>query len=335
MQMKCSRQGPFSCRVMSQEFASVYNGSKIVEASRHDMQGDMAASDEPTATILTGAAPPMSRRLLAWRRSTRWPIYALARGRPASRRIPSSPPGCCPALPALAVSAVTMAIDTTASCDAGRLAELLARHEISPGARYEIEQHIDWYLSERSWRGQGACIEIPPEFDKMRKAAVALASDLRRVSIVRAVPDHLKRAHGDRDHFKLVGIDCVASIFFEAKLIDAPAVFPDEQAIQDRLERMLADLDDFANRLAAAQRHGKHRGRKTDRPQHFVRMVASVIEIDRGQPITRSTKNPLFRLLELLKGIADIVGIGPGTVDEAVKKRLKAHSQRRRGEIKR
>jgi hypothetical protein len=222
-----------------------------------------------------------------------------------------------------------MAIDPTASCDAGRLADLFERHEISAWARHEIEQHISWYCSGSSWRGQGPRIESPPEFEKMREAAVALASDLRRVSIVRAVPDHLKHAHGDCDHFKLVGIDCIVSIFFAAELIDAD-VLPDEQAIQDRLERMLADLDDFASRLAAAQRHGRHRGRKTDRARHFVRMAASVIERDKGQPIKRS--NNRDSPFELLKGIAAFVSIGPGTVEEVVRAR---QARLRRGGISR
>jgi hypothetical protein len=207
-----------------------------------------------------------------------------------------------------------------------RLAELLAHHGISPGASDEIEQHINWYRTGDSWRGQGRRIEVPPEFEQMREAAVALASHLRDVSIVQTVPDHFKdveRVSGGCDHFKLVGIDCVASIFFAAELIDAPQ--PDDQAIRDRLERMLSDLEDFANRITAAQRHGKHRGRKTDRAKHFVKMVASVLERDKGRPITRSEN----RVLKLLKDIADLVGIGPGTVEEV----LKARSKRRRGEI--
>ena len=239
-----------------------------------------------------------------------------------------------------------------------RLAELLARHKIkiSAEARHEIEQCINWYRSGDSWRGQGPRIEIPPEFEKMRKVAVELASRLRHVSIVRAVPNHLKRAFGDRDHFKLVGIDCVIPIFSDAELIDAHGealshaelnahgeVLPDEQPIQDRLEGLLVDLDWLASRVTDAQRHGKHRGRKTDRRRHFVGMVASVIERDKGQPITRSTNtNPLFELLRNIVAVVD-PDIRRGTVDEVVKKRLKAllktrltgRRKRRRGEIKR
>jgi hypothetical protein len=209
-----------------------------------------------------------------------------------------------------------------------RLAELLARHKIkiSAEARHEIEQCINWYRSGDSWRGQGPRIEIPPEFEQMRKEAVALASRLRDVSIVRAIPSRLKRADDVRDHYKLVGIDCVVSVFSDAELIDAHGeVLPEEQAIEDRLESLLADLDWLASRIAAAQKHGKHRGRKTDRPRHFVKLVASVIERDKGRPITRSEN----RVLKLLKDIADFVGIGPGTVEEV----LKARSKRRRGEI--
>jgi hypothetical protein len=214
-----------------------------------------------------------------------------------------------------------------------RLAELLARHKIkiSAEARHEIEQCINWYRSRDSWRGQGPRIEIPPEFEKMRKAAIALASRLKDVSIVRAVPNHLKHAHGDSDHFKLVGIDCVVSIFSDAELIDAHGKdLPDEQAIEDRLEGLLADLDWLASRVTAAQRHGKHRGRKTDRPQHFVKLVVSAIKRDKGQRIKRSTnKDSPF---ELLKDIAAVVGIGPFTVEEVVRARQK---RLRRGEISR
>jgi hypothetical protein len=184
-----------------------------------------------------------------------------------------------------------------------RSAELLAH--LSVGARDEITQYIDWYRSGRSWRGQGPRIETPPEFEKMREAAVHLA-----------------------DLIKRFGVENAVSIFFKAALIDKPYVLPDDQAFRDRLEQMLADLEDFADRITAAQKHGERRGRKTDRPQHFVRMVASVIERDKGQSIKRSKNKGTP--VELLRDIAAVVGIGPGTVDEV----LKARSQRR-GEIKR
>jgi hypothetical protein len=210
-----------------------------------------------------------------------------------------------------------------------RLAELLAR--LSAGARDEIEQHINWYRTGDGWRGHGPRIKnVPPEFDKMRKAAVALANRLRNVSIIRAIPSRLKRADDVRDHYKLVGIDCVVSIFSDAELIDAHGRLPDEQAIEDRLEGLLADLDWLASRVTAAQRHGKHRGRKTDRPQRFVKLVVSAIERDKGQWIKRSTnKNSPF---ELLKDIAAVVGIGPFTVEEVVRAR---QERLRRGEISR
>jgi hypothetical protein len=196
-----------------------------------------------------------------------------------------------------------------------RLAELLAG--FSDEAREEIGYHIDWYRSGRSWRGQGRRIEVPPEFEQMREAAVALANRLKHVD----VDIDLEGQEICRRYV----LDTVVSIFFKAALIDAPHDLPDEQAIQDRLERMLADLEDFASRITTAQRHGRHRGRKTDKAKHFVRMVASAIERDKGRPITRSEN----RVLKLLKDIADFVGIGPGTVEEV----LKARSKRRRGEI--
>src|SRR5258708_6180905 len=39
-------------------------------------------------------------------------------------------------------------VGDAAPTDDARLAELLAHHEISPGARYEIKLYIDWYLSD-------------------------------------------------------------------------------------------------------------------------------------------------------------------------------------------
>jgi hypothetical protein len=188
-----------------------------------------------------------------------------------------------------------------------RVAKLLAPHEISAGARDEIEHHINWYRSGRSWRGQGPRIEMPPEFHQMREAVAALANLVNGV-----------------------GVDRVVSIFFAAELFDAPHLLPDDQAIQDRLERMLADLKDFDNRLTAVLKHGRRRGRKTDRARHLVRIVASAIERDKGKPIKRSkNKGSLFELLMDIVAVAD-PEIGPGTVDEE----LKARSQRRRGEIK-
>jgi hypothetical protein len=194
---------------------------------------------------------------------------------------------------------------------------------LSAGAREEIERYIDWYRSEGSWRGHGPRIEIPPEFDQMSKAAVALA-------------DHLKHVDVDvdldgREICRRYVLDTVVSIFFKAELIDARGKdLPDEQAIRDRLEKMLAGLNDFASRLTAAQKHGKRRGRKTDRAQRFARMVAAVIKRDTGQRIKRSAnKDSPF---ELLKDIAAVVGIGPFTVEEVVRAR---QERLRRGEISR
>src|SRR5262249_14452962 len=67
-----------------------------------------------------------------------------------------------------------------------RLAELLAR--LPAEARSDIEYLIEQYLSGRKIRGERPHFDIPPEFEQLRKAAVALASDLRRVSIVWTVP---------------------------------------------------------------------------------------------------------------------------------------------------
>jgi hypothetical protein len=154
-----------------------------------------------------------------------------------------------------------------------------------------------------------AAIYAPPAIDPMHKAAVALS-----------------------DLVKSVGADRVVSIFVGVERIDAPDAFPDElaQAIRDRLEQMLADLDWLASRLTAVQKHARRpkRGPKTDSERQFVDMVAEVIERDTGQWIKRSTnKNSPF---ELLKDIAAVVDIGPGTVEEVVRARRK---RLRRGEI--
>jgi hypothetical protein len=76
-------------------------------------------------------------------------------------------------------------------------------HEISAEAREELEDHIKWYRSGRSWRGQGPRIEVPPEFHQMREAVAALANLVNGV-----------------------GVDRVVSIFFAAELIDAPHLLP-------------------------------------------------------------------------------------------------------------
>jgi hypothetical protein len=221
---------------------------------------------------------------------------------------------------AIAAADVSRVLDDACT---DRLAELLAC--LPAEARSDIECLTEQHLSGRKIRGERPHFDIPPEFERLRKAAVALASDLRRVSIVRPVPDHLKpleRVSGGRDHFELVGIDCVASIFFETALIDAPGVLPNAQAIQDRLERMLADLDDFANRSTAAQKHVK-RLSKTGREWRFVSAVASTIERHTGRRIKRSTNEG--SLAEILKKIVVIVDpeIGRGTVDELLKVRSK------------
>jgi hypothetical protein len=214
-----------------------------------------------------------------------------------------------------------------------QLAELLAHHGISAGARDEIEQHINWYRSGSSRRGQGPRIDIPPEFEQMRGAAVALANCIRRVEVTAELPDHIKQALGVdlTDPIKQVGVDGIVAVFLKTLLIDNELrVMPDDQAFRDHLEQLLANLDDFANRLTAAQRHGGHRGRKTDRARHFVKIVASVIERDKGQRIKRSeNKDSLY---ELLKGIAVVMDIGPGTVEEVVRAR---QERLRRGEISR
>jgi uncharacterized protein (DUF1786 family) len=204
---------------------------------------------------------------------------------------------------AIAAADVSRVLDDACT---DRLAEVLAR--LPAEARIDIEYLIERYLSGHKIRGERPHFDIPPEFDQMRKAAVALASDLRRVSIVRTVPDHLKhveRVSGGRDHFKLVGIDCVVSIFSDAELIDARGeVLPDEQAVQDRLERMLDDLDWLANRVTAAQKHVK-RLSKTDREWRFVGAVASAIGRHTGRRIKRSTNKD--SLAEILKKIVAIV----------------------------
>jgi hypothetical protein len=188
-----------------------------------------------------------------------------------------------------------------------RIAGLLDRYEISAGAREELNEQIKWFRSGRTWRGQGARIVVPPNVHEMREAVAALVELLNGV-----------------------GVDHVASIFFQAELISEPHLLPDDQAIRDRLEKMLVDLKDFSDQLTAVLEHGKPRGRKTDRPRHFVRMVASVIERDKGEPIKRSKNKG--SLCALLRDIVTVVDpeIGPGTVDEE----LKARSLRR-GEIKR
>jgi hypothetical protein len=226
-----------------------------------------------------------------------------------------------------------MAIDTTASCDAERLAALLGR--LSPEARHEIKLYIDWYLNvaldlgpdtvaayadvtrlraearfvvAKTKRDVAAAAYVPPGFDETREMAIALA-----------------------DRLKLAGVDRVVSVFSRAELIDAHGkALPDEQAIEGRLERLLADLDWLATRITAARKHVRRpkRGPKTEKQRQFVEMVAAVIERDRGQPIKRSTnKNSPFALL---RAIADIVDIGGGTAEEVVRGRRK---RLRRGEI--
>jgi hypothetical protein len=186
-----------------------------------------------------------------------------------------------------------------------RRAELFAR--LSGGARDEIEYHIKWYRSGASWRGQGPRIKMPPELDQMRDSAEALAKLLDRR-----------------------GVDQAVAIFFKADLIDTLNELPDDQAIRDALERMRDDLAWLSNRIAAARAHGKNRGRKTDRPRHFVDLIASVIESEKG-PIGRSrNRGTLADLLwEIVSGVDP--DIGRGTVDEILKER----SKRRRGEIHR
>jgi hypothetical protein len=191
-----------------------------------------------------------------------------------------------------------------ATADAGQLAALLA--PLRAEARIEVEDHIDWYRSGRGTR-QAPHVDIPTGFDQLCQAAVDLA-----------------------DHIKRVGVESIVSIFFKAALIDRPYVRPDDLAFQARLERMLADLDDFANRLAAARKHvrGPKRGPKTDRAQQFVSLVASVIERHYGRRIERSGKKG--SLAELLRKIVTVVDpkIGQGTIDGVL--RLQA---KRRGVI--
>jgi hypothetical protein len=227
-----------------------------------------------------------------------------------------------------------MAIDTTASCDAGRLADLFERHGISPVARHEIKLCINLYLSgagnlgpdtaaafadatrlraeprfvvAKAKKDVAAAIDVPSAFDPMHKAAVALSDLVNRV-----------------------GVDRVVSIFARAEHLDAPDAYPDElaQAIRDRLERMLDDLDWLASRVTAVRKYKKplKRGRKSGR--QVVEMVAAVIERDTGQRIKRSkNKDSLFALLT---EIVHVVGIGSGTVEEVVRGRRK---RLRRGEI--
>jgi hypothetical protein len=148
-------------------------------------------------------------------------------------------------------------------------------------------------------------MEIPPEIHQMQRAAAGLAELVNRI-----------------------GVDRVVLMLFEAELIDAPDVLPDEQAIEDRLRSILAGLEDLATRLAVVVKHGKARGRKTDRPRHLVGLVASVIERDKSKPITRSkNRDSLFELLMSIVAIVD-PEIGRGTVEEVLKAR-----SRRRGEI--
>ena len=153
-----------------------------------------------------------------------------------------------------------MAIDTTASCDARRLADLFERHGISPEARHEIKLSINLQLSgavnlgpdtaaayadatrlraearfvvAKAKKDVAAAIDVPPAFDPMHKAAIALL-----------------------DLVNSVGVDRVVSIFVAEERIYAPDVFPDElaQAIRDRLAQILADLDWLASRLTAVRR---------------------------------------------------------------------------------
>jgi hypothetical protein len=125
-----------------------------------------------------------------------------------------------------------------------------------------------------------------------------------------------------------VGVNRVVSIFIkaeliEAELIDAPHIISNR--LGDRLEKMLDDLNDFANRISATLKHGRHRSRKTDRPRHLVNMIAMVIERDKGKWIKRSKNRG--SLCELLTDIVALVDpeIGSGTIDEV----LKARSVRR------
>jgi hypothetical protein len=228
-----------------------------------------------------------------------------------------------------------------------RLADLFAGHKIkiSAEARHEIKLYIDWYrgalnlgpdtaaafadatrfcaearfIVVKARKDVTAAIYAPPALDPMHNAAVALS-------------DHLVNS---------VGVDRVVSIFVGAERIDAPDAFPDElaQEIRDRLEQMLADLDWFASQLTAVRKYKRplKRGPKA-RGRQFVEMVASVIKRDTGQRIKRPSSVVLpgsdkeGSPFELLKGIADVVGIGPGTVEEVVRVR---QERRRRGEISR
>jgi hypothetical protein len=215
-----------------------------------------------------------------------------------------------------------------AAHDTRCLAELLAPHKISAGARDEIEHLIRWYRSGRSWHGQGARIEVPPEFPQMQKAVAALAELVNRV-----------------------GVNRVVSIFIEAEMIEAelidrserprlpdgsgvnrevhapfcaPHIISNGHWLQGQLEKMLNDLNDFASRISATLKHGRHRSRKTDRPRHLVNMIAMVIERDKGKIKRSKNKGSLCELLTDIVALVD-PEIGSGTIDEV----LKARSVRR------
>jgi hypothetical protein len=214
---------------------------------------------------------------------------------------------------------------------ADRLAELL--EPLSPRARHEIKLYVDWYLNvaldlgpdtaaayadatrlsaearfvvAKAKRDVAAAAYVPPEFDQMHEAAVALA-----------------------DRLKSVGVNRVVSSFFRAQLIACGNILPDEQAIQDRLESLLTDLDWFASQLTAVRKYKRplKRGPKA-RGRQFAEMVASVITRDMGERIKRSKNRD--SLFALLTEIVAIVGIGSATVEEVVRGRRK---RLRRGEI--
>jgi hypothetical protein len=196
----------------------------------------------------------------------------------------------------------------------GDVERLLARPEISPGARYEIKLGIDLYFGAALNLGPDTAVAFADETRvraENRFIVTKTKQDLRDLPPVSLMHEMHKAAVALSDLVNGIGVDRVVSIFVRTE-----HSLPDDQA-RDRLERMLADLDDFASRLTAAQ--SWRRDRKTDRAKHFVRTVASIIERDKGQPIKRSkNKGSPF---ELLKDIAAVVGIGPGTVEETVRAR--------------
>jgi hypothetical protein len=206
-----------------------------------------------------------------------------------------------------------------------RLAELLARHKIkiSAEARREIELCINWY--------RNAALNLGPDNAAAYADATRLRAEVRLIAVkakeaaaAAATPptfDQMREmAISLTDCLKSVGVDRVVLSFFRAQLIACGNVLPDEQAIQDRLESLLTDLDWFASQLTAVRKYKRplKRGPKA-RGRQFVEMVASVIERDTSQRIKRSeNKGSPYVLLE---GIAAVVGIGPGTVEEAVRAR--------------